>query len=594
MFIKPFTVKAEHRMKTTERKKFLERILDAYPHLSLEQVQSIFPKKEIISISKIVTNNKERGKIYTRTIQGDEQYMVPYFFELDSYGEKLFPSVYAMWDFPYFLYSFIVNQGVVSKLENGADLMLPGLIVKKPVTLHSYGKFKKGDAVAINTEDNKATVAIGVTILSSEDMYLSGGHGKCIKILHVYGDKLCNQVWSIPPRPAQGMPDLNDLSDMWNTIDTTDKKNSDENESEILRSKLDELDIDKTSSDTVPNDESISDDTTICKEEEEETEEKLDEKAEVEQEVNDPVQEMNELLEYCFLKACKTMIKRADLPMCMSNFHRNYLLAACPADRTVDVKKSQYKKLSVFLEKMKTKGIIDTTKTQGVEVLTSIKFDHPLLQDLVINEQPIKTESSAISQNVVVTECYKVTFDVLPVLSKFGYEKGDVMKRAEVRKCFIDYVKSEDLQNGKMLKLNPQLAGIMRTKADQEKVTMEDGINKFIGRMTHMHEVALNGNVLMHTGKLQPIEMTVTVRSGTKKVTLVRNLEVFGINLKEFSKECQKIGASATIVNEPGQKVPSVLVQGNQVLHVHKLLTEKYQIKKNLIKGLELAPKKKK
>lgn len=58
----------------------------------------------------------------------------------------------------------------------------------------------------------------------------------------------------------------------------------------------------------------------------------------------------------------------------------------------------------------------------------------------------------------------------------------------------------------------------MRTKADQEMVTMEDGINKFIGRMTHMHEVALNGNVLMHTGKLQPIEMTVTVRSGTKKV----------------------------------------------------------------------------
>lgn len=89
--------------------------------------------------------------------------------------------------------------------------------------------------------------------------------------------------------------------------------------------------------------------------------------------MNDPVQEMNELLEYCFLKACKTMIKRTDLPMCMSNFHRNYLLAACPVDRTVDVKKSQYKKLSVFLEKMKIKGIIDTTKTQGVEVLTSIK-----------------------------------------------------------------------------------------------------------------------------------------------------------------------------------------------------------------------------
>lgn len=70
----------------------------------------------------------------------------------------------------------------------------------------------------------------------------------------------------------------------------------------------------------------------------------------------------------------------------------------------------------------------------------------------------------------------------------------------------------------RILKLNPQLAGIMRTKADQLTVTMEDGINKFIGRMTHMHEVTLAGNKLLHTGKLEPIDMRVTVRSGGKKV----------------------------------------------------------------------------
>lgn len=27
--------------------------------------------------------------------------------------------------------------------------------------------------------------------------------------------------------------------------------------------------------------------------------------------------------------------------------------------------------------------------------------------------------------------------------------KGDVMKRADIRKCFTEYVKAEDLQNGK-------------------------------------------------------------------------------------------------------------------------------------------------
>lgn len=51
---------------------------------------------------------------------------------------------------------------------------------------------------------------------------------------------------------------------------------------------------------------------------------------------------------------------------------------------------------------------------------------------------------------------------------------------------------------------------------------------------------------------------------------------MFGIKLDEFSKECQVIGASATITDIPGKKTPSVLVQGNQVLYVYKLLTGTY------------------
>ena len=65
------------------------------------------------------------------------------------------------------------------------------------------------------------------------------------------------------------------------------------------------------------------------------------------------------------------------------------------------------------------------------------------------------------------------------------------------------------------------------------------------------------------------------------QVTLVNNLEMFGIRMEEFSKECQGIGASATITDVPGKKTPSVLVQGNQVLYVYKLLTGKKKITLN-------------
>lgn len=87
----------------------------------------------------------------------------------------------------------------------------------------------------------------------------------------------------------------------------------------------------------------------------------------------DPVQEMDRLLEYCFLKACKTSIKSSDLPMLSFNFFKNHLLAACPPSKNVDVKKSRYKKLSVFLAEMKAKGIINTSVTKNVETLLSIK-----------------------------------------------------------------------------------------------------------------------------------------------------------------------------------------------------------------------------
>lgn len=82
---------------------------------------------------------------------------------------------------------------------------------------------------------------------------------------------------------------------------------------------------------------------------------------------------MDALLEYCFLKACKTTVKSSDLPMLSSNFFKNHLLAACPPDKNVDVKKSRYKKLSIFLAEMKAKGIINTSITKGVETLLSIK-----------------------------------------------------------------------------------------------------------------------------------------------------------------------------------------------------------------------------
>ncbi|XP_033341458.2 eukaryotic translation initiation factor 2D isoform X1 [Megalopta genalis] len=579
MFIKPFKIKSNNQLKGTERKKLCQDILAAYPILTDEDVQSLIPKKEAISVMKITTHSGHLGKLYCVA-------KIPMFFQVDNIHHPLLPTIYSLWHHPNLLTIFTTRHPVISKLASGADLMLPGVVVKEPVTLYSFGKLPKGTPVSVDTDDNKASVAVGITALSSEDMYMSGGYGKCIEILHAIGDTLC-QLGKPPARPNMGPSLTTDVDKLENAEQDTDQANKSNDNSLVdtmndLRVSEENLAHESAGEENAEDNAEESADTEIVV---------LEEPVETSEAALDPVQEMDNLLEYCFLKACKRSVKSSDLPMLVSNFFKNHLMAACPPDKNIDIKKSRYKKLSVFLAEMKARGVINTSITKGVESLLSIKFDHASIRRLVILEEPAPVEP-VVSNTAVVSECYKVTADVVPILSKFGYEKGDVMKRAEIRKCFTEYVKNENLQDGKILKLNPQLAGIMKTKADQVTVTMEDGINKFIGRMTHMHEVMLAGNKLLHTGKLEPIDMRVTVRSGGKKVTLVNNLETFGINPKDFSKECQNIGASATITDEPGKKTPSVLVQGNQILYVYKLLTEKYQIKKNYIRGLEFAPKK--
>jgi translation initiation factor 2D len=57
------------------------------------------------------------------------------------------------------------------------------------------------------------------------------------------------------------------------------------------------------------------------------------------------------------------------------------------------------------------------------------------------------------------------------------------------------------------------------------------------------------------------------------QVTLIKNLELYGINIEEFARECRHgVGAGASIISDPGEKSQELLVQGNQVLFVGNLL----------------------
>jgi len=103
----------------------------------------------------------------------------------------------------------------------------------------------------INTFLLQAAVAVGVTALSSEDMYMAARRGKCVEIFHVIGDTLC-QLGKPPVKPDLGPPNSDSSA---NTSEDTESNIQQMivNQTETLPTKLDQLDIDDDTSDVAKN-----------------------------------------------------------------------------------------------------------------------------------------------------------------------------------------------------------------------------------------------------------------------------------------------------------------------------------------------------
>lgn len=62
-------------------------------------------------------------------------------------------------------------------------------------------------------------------------------------------------------------------------------------------------------------------------------------------------------------------------------------------------------------------------------------------------------------------------------------------------------------------------------------------------------------------------------------MTLINNLEAYGVNMEEFSRECQRgVAASATINQVEGLKSSQLQIQGNQVIFIEKILTGEFTV----------------
>ena len=76
----------------------------------------------------------------------------------------------------------IVDMGAVQFVTNGADVMSPGIV-------DADKNIQENDIVYICDEKNKKPLAIGMALVSGDEM-ISQKKGKAINIIHHVGDKL--------------------------------------------------------------------------------------------------------------------------------------------------------------------------------------------------------------------------------------------------------------------------------------------------------------------------------------------------------------------------------------------------------------------
>ncbi|XP_023939093.2 eukaryotic translation initiation factor 2D [Bicyclus anynana] len=582
MFAKPYKLKSNKTLKNTEKKCLSQRIQSEFPVATDEKVKELVPTKSATSCMKVVLHSGDTVSVYV--VDG-----VPMMVEV---CDRLVPTVCALWRVPDLVPTIMIHTLVLSKIQGGAPLYAPGV-----VTEGSFPQFRRGAVVAACTSDNAAAGVIGRAMMSSADL-VRAPMGVCLETLHVYGDQLCKEEkFSKIDRPKLAPASYSDLAD---TLAVDLNQLNIQPIKEEWPSLVKEPPAPAANEPAVIADESLGADAPNPTAEtliDEDIVEQLNESgatdcSESEEQVPS---DMDGLLRWCLLSFLKTQGKQIELPLKTNLLYKNHLMPFCPDDRTLEVKKSSYKKMGKFLEAMQREGLLEVRELdKGVDALVAVNAAHPLLRA----HRPVaraRAEHADEREYVPpqVRELYCVTAAVLPLLAP--NKKGTALSAADVRQALVAHVSARGLAARGAVTLDALLAGAVG-RQPQETMRWEELTAYVLARMTPSTEMRFSdGSVRLSKSRLEPVTMQVVTRSGNKKVTLVSNLEAFGFSLRPLAHACQLLaGAACGVTRSAAARADQLMLQGDQTHLVAKLLIEKYGLPKKFVDGADKALNKKK
>ncbi|KAI3684614.1 hypothetical protein L6452_33838 [Arctium lappa] len=602
MFKKSVEAKSQQRLSGADRKKLKRTIKERFPNASDSDLDTLIPPKVEITVSK----HPNRVLIYS--LEGG----LPMFFDVDSRGTSIFPTVFALWKVPHLLPAFILKGGEVSRyVIGGADLMFPGISIDS----EGLPEFLSGEPWVVKVPGNPAPIAVGSTCMSSSEALKAGLRGKALKINHHYRDALWESAEGRYVPNAGFLEDVvfEDPSTQQCDLSHADaaNHNSDGDNGE-LEAGMDGPDASyPDSSSKMQENPNIAQQVTTDLGDLTVTENVQSDKGIVEDQNPLSVEDIDALLDKCLLQVFYTTLKDKDLPIAGSTLWANHILPCRPPGTVLDIKKSSHKKLSKWLQSKSSEGLISSKEDKHkkeVMVLavnrkhpgyTSFKPEKPQVEK---NEQTVDLAKEVDINRMEVVEIYKPSVHVNPIFTSVGADTRQLYSASEASEVVFAYVEKENLvrpTNKSIVVLDAILCDALFKGAIKKGSTYPSEIHKkdlaptFINRMQAHHQVTRGKESVVRKGGLKPLQIMTERRQGNKKVTKLSGMESFLIDAEPLASELQKKFACSTSVTElPGKKGHEVLVQGGVIDVLARYLVEQYGIPKKYIEVLDKTARK--
>ena len=338
---------------------------------------------------------------------------------------------------------------------------------------------------------------------------------------------------------------------------------------------------------------------------------------------NEPVDMMaspDEILHDAVCRALAKLDIKKDLPMTMATFYAQYVLPNRKDGTTIQLKQTRYKKFSAYVKEQVDDTLLLVGKQVSANNVTDpmgmlIGFDrkHPeLIPYLVAQKEETMTLAKAgivvgVQKRFEIADLYCVPNHFVALLrldlnvvkamnAKTEERRGTGMLTAkEVRSILDEYIVQEGLVDASQpdtVVLNGPLTDALYKKKKKSTIGSTDlnaapptplslqrkeVVKLWMACQESAYAlVQVPGNTILKLKRGKPPTITIEVsrRQSNKYVTTVIGLELYDIDLSEFSKDVANRFACASSIDRESTSAATdvVVVQGNLSLEIEALL----------------------